>query len=56
MQSKVHARSAESEAASEVLAQESLEERFRTLESEDRVELLLQEIKSRMEERQAAVG
>ena len=50
MQSKVHARSAESEAASEVLAQESLEERFKALESEDRVELLLKEIK----ERQAA--
>jgi phage shock protein A len=47
MQSKVHARSAESEAASEVLEQESLEERFRTLESEDRVELLLKEIKGR---------
>src|ERR1700679_102614 len=56
MQSKVHARSAESEAANEVLAQESLEDRFRALESEDRVELLLKEIKSRMEERQAAVG
>jgi phage shock protein A len=52
MQSKVHARSAESEAANEVLAQESLEDRFRALESEDRVEMLLKEIKSRMGDQQ----
>ena len=50
MKSRVHARTAESEAASEVLAQESLEDRFRALESEDRVELMLKEMK----ERQAA--
>jgi phage shock protein A len=47
MQSKVHERSAASEAASEVMAHESLEERFKALESEDKVELLLKEIKER---------
>jgi phage shock protein A len=48
MQSKVHERSAASEAAAEVLAQESLEDRFRALESEDRVELLLLELKGKV--------
>ena len=48
MQSKVHARSAETAAVSEVIAQESLEERFRALESEDQVELLLAELKGKV--------
>lgn len=47
MKSKVHVKSAENAAASEVLAPESLEDKFRTLESEDKVEMLLNEIKSR---------
>ncbi len=47
MKSKVHMTSAENAAASEVLAPETLEDKFMTLESEDKVELLLNEIKSR---------
>jgi len=47
MQTKVHVTSAENAAASEVLAPESLEDRFHALESEDKVELMLREIKSR---------
>jgi phage shock protein A len=47
MKSKVHVRAAESAAANEVLNAESLEERFRALESTDKVELLLNEIKTR---------
>jgi phage shock protein A len=47
MKSKVHVKSAENAAAVEVLAPESLEDRFQALESEDKVELLLNEIKSR---------
>jgi phage shock protein A len=47
MKSQVHHRAAESAAAAEVMAPESLEDRFKALESEDRVELLLTEIKSR---------
>lgn len=47
MQSKVHLTAAENAAASEVLAPETLEDRFQALESEDKVEVLLQEIKSR---------
>jgi phage shock protein A len=47
MQSKVHIKAAENAAASEVLAPESLEDRFQALESEDKVETLLNEIKSR---------
>ena len=47
MKSKVHVRSAESAAAKEVLSSESLEEKFRALESGDKVEALLNEIKSR---------
>ena len=38
MKSKVHVKSAENAAASEVLAPESLEDRFQALESEDKVE------------------
>lgn len=47
MKSRVHMQSATNAAAAEVLAPESLDDRFRTLENEDKVELLLNEIKSR---------
>jgi phage shock protein A len=47
MKSRVHIQSAENAAAVEVLSPESLEDRFRALENEDKVELLLSEIKSR---------
>jgi phage shock protein A len=47
MQTKVHVKAAENAAASEVLAPETLEDRFQALESEDKVEVLLKEIKSR---------
>ncbi len=47
MQSKVRVTAAENAAACEVLAPETLEDRFQALESEDKVELLLKEIKSR---------
>jgi len=47
MQTKVHVTSAENAAASEVLAPESLEDRFHALENEDKVEVLLREIKTR---------
>jgi len=47
MKSKVHVQSAENAAAVEVLAPESLEDRFQALEKEDQVEQLLNEIKSR---------
>lgn len=47
MKSKVHVTAAETAAAAEVLAPDSLEDKFRVLESEDKVELLLNEIKSR---------
>jgi phage shock protein A len=47
MKSRVHAEAAESAAAGEVLTPDSLEDRFKSLESEDRVEALLAEIKSR---------
>jgi phage shock protein A len=47
MRSRVQWKAAESAAASEVLAPESLEDRFHALESEDKVELLLKEIKIR---------
>jgi phage shock protein A len=40
-------KSAENAAVREVLTPETLEEKFRALESEDKVELLLQEIKSK---------
>jgi phage shock protein A len=51
MKSKVQLRSAESAAASEVLAPETLEDRFKSLENEDKVELLLNEIKTRQLQR-----
>jgi phage shock protein A len=47
MKTKVHVKAAENAAASEILAPETLEDRFQALESEDKVELLLREIKSR---------
>ncbi len=47
MKSRVQMQSATNSAAAEVLAPESLEDRFRTLENQDKVELLLNEIKSR---------
>jgi phage shock protein A len=47
MQTKVHVTAAENAAASEVLAPESLEDRFHALENEDKVEVLLREIKTR---------
>lgn len=47
MKSKVHVKSAETAAANEILTPESLEDKFRALESTDRVEALLNEIKSR---------
>jgi phage shock protein A len=48
LKSRVHIQSAENAAASEVLAPDSLEDRFQALESEDKVEMLLSEIKTRM--------
>lgn len=47
MKSRVHQAAAEGSAAQEVLAPETLEDRFKALEKEDRVELLLGEIKGR---------
>lgn len=47
MQSRVHVASAQSAAVAEVMAPESLEDRFKALESEDKVEMLLRELKSR---------
>jgi len=47
MKSRVHIESAQNAAAVEVLAPESLEDRFHALEHEDKVEMLLNEIKSR---------
>ena len=48
MKSKVHVTAAENAAAVEVLNPESLEDKFRALESEDKVELLLSEMKTRL--------
>ncbi len=48
MKSKVHVTSAENAAATEVLSPESLEDRFKALESEDKVELMLNELKSKV--------
>lgn len=47
MKSKVHVKVAENTAASEVLSPESLEDKFSALESSDKVEVILNEIKSR---------
>ena len=48
MKSKVHVTSAENAAASEILAPETLEDKFKALESEDKVEILLNELKSKV--------
>jgi len=48
MRSKVHVKSAENAAATEILAPETLEDKFKALESEDKVETLLHELKSKM--------
>lgn len=47
MRNKVRVKAAENAATGELLAPESLEDKFRALESEDKVEQLLSEIKSR---------
>jgi phage shock protein A len=47
MKSRVHVTSAQNAAASEILVPETLEDRFQTLESEDKIEQLLAEMKSR---------
>jgi phage shock protein A len=47
MKSRVRVKSAEGAAAAEVLAPESLEDKFKALETGDKVELLLNEMKSR---------
>ena len=47
MRSKVHVQSAENAAASEIMNPETLEDKFKALESEDQVEMLLNEIKSK---------
>ncbi len=48
MKSKVHVKAAENAAASEILAPDTLEDKFKALESEDRVETLLNELKSKL--------
>jgi phage shock protein A len=47
MKAKVHVSAAENAAATEILSPETLEDKFRALESEDKVEALLNEIKGR---------
>ncbi len=47
MKNKVHLTSAESAATSEVMVTETLEDKFKTLETQDKVELELAELKSR---------
>jgi phage shock protein A len=47
LKSRVHIKAAENSAASEVMVPETLEDKFQALESEDKIELLLAEIKSR---------
>jgi phage shock protein A len=47
MKTKVHVHAAENAAATEILNPETLEDKFRALEGEDKVEVLLNEIKSR---------
>jgi phage shock protein A len=48
MKSKVHVKAAENAAASEILSPDTLEDKFRALESEDKVESLLNELKSKI--------
>ena len=47
MKSRVRLRSAENSAAAEIMVPESLEDRFKALENGDKIELLLNEMKSR---------
>ena len=47
MKASVRMKAAENAATSEVMVSESLEDKFKALESEDKVELQLNEIKSR---------
>ena len=47
MKSRVHVVSAESTATAEVMVSESLEDKFKSLENHDKVELMLAEIKQR---------
>ena len=47
MKSRVRQSAAENAAAGEILAPESLEDRFQSMEEQDQVELLLSQIKSR---------
>src|SRR5665213_3839716 len=47
MKSRVRCKSAENAAMSEVMSSDTLEDKFKALESEDKIELLLNEIKSR---------
>jgi phage shock protein A len=47
LQSRVHITSAENAATAEVMVSESLEDKFKALENQDRVELLLAEIKQK---------
>jgi phage shock protein A len=47
MKSRVRMKSAENAAATELLVPDSLEDKFNTLENEDKVEMLLKEMKNR---------
>ncbi|HEY1257010.1 MAG TPA: PspA/IM30 family protein [Terracidiphilus sp.] len=47
MKTRVHLKAAQNAAAGEVMLTDTLEDRFQALESEDKVDLLLQEIKTR---------
>ena len=51
MKSRVHQHSAENAAAGEILAPESLEDRFEQLEEHEKVELLLGQMKSELKTR-----
>jgi phage shock protein A len=50
LKSRVRMKAAESAAVTEVMVPESLEDKFKTLESEDKIELMLNEIKARQAE------
>lgn len=54
MQSKVRVKTAENAATSELMDTDTLEDKFQALESEDQVESLLNEIKSRQVEQKSA--
>lgn len=56
MKSRVHVQAAENAATAEVMVPESLEDKFKTLENQDKVELLLNEIKSRQARSQITDG